>query len=240
MRRHDLASNTFRGFLVGHLIAGIAVLSFSVQAHSKEPPTVDQVKEAFREAVRATGHRIGENTEAVLDREAPRVAQAIEDMKDVRIFVEKTNGTENGFCYAIYPNNQIQRMGYYRSGKRIGDWRFYYPDGSLSTKAQYNDDGEEVGQHMVYLRNGNVHYIETYVAGLKHGPKTTFYEDGSTHMHQMWQQGQMHGLSVIYHPNGVIKKFGWWSRGRQHGNVTTYDENGRLVLQDEYIDGQKQ
>jgi len=217
-------------------------LAFSlvVSVARGEPPTVEQVKEAFAKAIVASGYRIGDTTNAVIEREAPRITATLQDMKNVRLYVDKVNGVEHGLCYTLYSNDQIQRMGYFAEGKRIGPWRFYFPDGTLATKLQYNTDGDEIGQHVAYLRNGNVHYVETYADGVKHGPKTTFYEDGTTHMHQMWQRGLMHGFSLIYYPNGIVKKFASWANGRQHGTVLFYDDTGRLTEQSQYVNGQKQ
>lgn len=215
-----------------------AFLMFAPHA-SGVPSTVEQVKEAFAKAIVASGYKVGDTTNAIIEREAPRIAATLEDMKDVRLFVDKSNGVEHGFCYSLYPNDQIQRMGYFSNGKRIGPWRFYFPDGTLATKLQYDPDGKEIGQHVAYLRNGDVHYVETYAEGLKHGPKTTFYEDGTTHMHQMWQHGQMHGFSIIYYPNGIVKKFAFWSNGRQHGAVISYDAAGNLTEQSQYVNGRR-
>lgn len=210
------------------------------QAATAEPPTVSQVKQAFEKAILSSGWKVGDTTNAVIEREAPRIAQAIEDMKDVRVFAEKSNGVEHGFCYAVYPNDQIQRMGYHQNGKRTGPWQFFFPDGTLATKIQYDPEGKEIGQRVTYLRNGNVHFVETYAAGLKHGPKTTFYEDGNTYMHQRWKNGMMDGLSIIYYPDGVVKKYASWSNGRQHGSVVLYDEDGNVVERGQYLNGQKQ
>lgn len=223
------------------LIWSIAFFICVARASAESPsPTVDQVKQAFAKAIVSSGYKIGDTTNAVIEREAPRIAATIEDMKNVRIFADKVKGVEHGFSYALFPNNQIQRMGYLNNGKRIGPWRFYFSDGTLSTKLQYDDDGNEIGQHVAYLRNGNVHYLETYAKGVRHGPKTTFYDDGTTHMHQMWHNGQMDGLSLIYHANGTVKKFASWSKGRQHGTVVLYDEAGKITEQAQYVDGQKQ
>jgi antitoxin component YwqK of YwqJK toxin-antitoxin module len=227
-----------------HMMPRITVLllavSLFVSDARAEPPTVEQLKEAFTKAIVASGYKVGDTTKAVIEREAPRIAATLEDMKNVQLYVEKVNGVEHGFCYALYSNDQIQRMGYYAKGKRVGPWRFYFPDGTLATKLQYNIDGEEIGQHVAYLRNGDVHYVETYADGVKHGPKTTFYEDGSTHMHQMWQHGRMHGFSIIYYPTGIVKQFASWANGQQHGTVILYDESGQLTEQTQYVNGQKQ
>ena len=218
----------------------IAFFTFVASASGESPsPSVEQVKQAFAKAILASGYKIGDNTNALIEREAPRIAETIEDMKNVRVFVDKVNGVEHGFSYALYPNNQIQRMGYLTHGKRIGPWRFYFPDGTLYTKVQY-DDGSETGQSVAYFRNGNVNYVRWYAKGVQHGSATTFYEDGATHLHQMWNNGRMHGSSIIYHPNGIVKKMGSWSDGRQHGMVSHYDETGTLIEQSKYVDGQKQ
>jgi antitoxin component YwqK of YwqJK toxin-antitoxin module len=222
--------------------AMMLLLAFSlfVSPARGEQPSVQQVKDAFARAIVASGYRVSDTTDAVIEREAPRIAATLEDMKNVRVFVDKVNGVEHGFCYSLYSNDQIQRMGYFAEGKRVGPWRFYFPDGTLAAKLQYNTDGDEIGQHVAYLRNGNVHYVETYADGVRHGPKTTFYEEGSTHMHQMWQHGQMHGCSIIYYPTGIVKKFASWANGRQHGTALFYDESGQLTERSQYVSGQKQ
>lgn len=199
-----------------------------------------EVKEAFAKTIVGSGYRVGAVANAVLEREAPRIAKTTDEMRGVQRFVEGRNGVEHGFCYSLYPDNQIQRMGYFRNGNRIGPWRFFLPSGALATKVQYDADGEKIGQTVFYLRNGNVHYVETYTRGMKHGPKTTFHGSGTTHSHQMWQNGKMHGLSIIYCPNRGLKEFSNLSNGRLHGLVIFYDGTGSVTEEAQHVNGQKQ
>jgi len=220
----------------------IALLIFAVAgcapaADCDEPVSIEQVKKSISAAIERTGHRVGDVTNSVIDRDAPAIAKTTNEMADVKIFVNKKNGLEDGLCYATYPNGEIQRVGYYAGGNRIGDWRFYHTDGTVLAKAQYNNNGEKVGQHLAYHRNGNLRYSESYLAGVNHGPKLTYHENGILQMHQDWRNGKIHGISMIYYPNGLLKKLGTWTNSKQHGVIAFYDDDGTFREQQTYVDG---
>jgi len=115
-----------------------------------------KVKEIFKAAIESSGYRVGANTDSTLNREAPKIAATFEEMKDVKTYVDKATGKENGFCHAFYANGQIQRMGYFKEGVNVGPWRFYFPDGTPSFRKEFDSEGREVGQQVAYWRNGNI------------------------------------------------------------------------------------
>lgn len=221
-------------FQVAALLVALAPVRTAV---CDEPVSIEQVKKALADAIEKTGHRIGDVTNSVLDRDAPSLTRTINSMKDVKVFVDKKDGKEDGLCYAVYPNGEIQRVGYFADGNRIGDWRFYHADGSTMAKVQYSKSGDKTGQHLTYHPNGNLRTSESYVDGVVHGPKLTYYENGVLRMHQDWRFGAIHGLSMIYHPNGLLKKLGTWTDSKQHGVITYYNEDGTLREQQTFSNG---
>jgi len=77
-----------------------------------------------------------------------------------------------------YENKQIFIDGNRKGDNRDGLWYAYFPDGTVQTKAYY-EDGKENGRYTVYYSNGNVRYTGLYKYGVKIG-KWYFYNENGT------------------------------------------------------------
>ncbi len=50
-----------------------------------------------------------------------------------------------------YDNGNLYSKGNYNNkGKRIGYWEYYYPNGNLYYKGNYNNDGQQIGEWEYY------------------------------------------------------------------------------------------
>lgn len=52
-------------------------------------------------------------------------------------------------------NNQIEMVGFYKNGKKNGEFTFYYPNGKVKMKINYNND-ERVGEWAEFFSNGRI------------------------------------------------------------------------------------
>ena len=77
-----------------------------------------------------------------------------------------------------YENKQKFIDGNRKGDNRDGLWYAYFPDGTVQTKAYY-EDGKENGRYTVYYSNGNVRYTGLYKYGVKIGKWYFYNEDGT-------------------------------------------------------------
>ena len=78
-----------------------------------------------------------------------------------------------GRC-AVYINDQISSVQQYLNGKDYGKWRFYYPNGKVETKGQFNQFGQRSGKWKYYHQNGNLKQISIYSNGERSGKWTVY------------------------------------------------------------------
>lgn len=78
----------------------------------------------------------------------------------------------------FYENKQKYIDGNRDGDNRDGLWYAYFPDGTVQTKAFY-ENGKEEGRYTVYYSNGNVRYTGVYNHGVKTGEWRFYNEDGT-------------------------------------------------------------
>jgi len=89
------------------------------------------------------------------------------------------NPTEEVAHETHFYENQQKYIDGNRSGdKRDGLWYAYYPDGTVQTKAYYQN-GQPQGRYTVFYSNGNVRYTGMYDQGTQVGEWRFYNEDGT-------------------------------------------------------------
>lgn len=78
----------------------------------------------------------------------------------------------------FYENHQKYIDGNRDGADRDGLWYAYFPDGTVQTKAYY-EDGKPNGRYVVFYSNGNVRYTGIYDHGKQTGEWRFYNEDGS-------------------------------------------------------------
>lgn len=118
---------------------------------------------------------------------------------EVKEFIinEKTNSEKEIISYYIkepsdsmytgsveekYPNGIVKYKGFYRFGKRHGEWVYFYPNGNLWSESVYNR-GKMNGQSKVYYSNGKLFYSAFYKNDKKDSI-WTYYDSTGNETHQ--------------------------------------------------------
>jgi antitoxin component YwqK of YwqJK toxin-antitoxin module len=97
---------------------------------------------------------------------------------------------------------------------RHGQWKSYYPDGTVSFEGKFIDDNPN-GKHTWYWPNGNKKTEGSYIMGLKDGEWIKYSSDGKTFI-------------SIYYKNGIEKRY-------DGVKVKIYDEDDSPVVpEDDY------
>ena len=66
-----------------------------------------------------------------------------------------------GEFFQKYENGVVKTKGFFRFGKRHGQWYYFYPNGYLWSEAFY-DNGKMNGHSKVYYENGKTYYEGDY------------------------------------------------------------------------------
>jgi uncharacterized protein len=100
-------------------------------------------------------------------------------------------------------------------GKREGEWRYYYNDGTIMSKGSFQNNFES-GIWKFYYKNEKVEQSGVYKNGKEDGLWEWFYENGS------------------------IKREEEYYNGKQEGRYVEYDTVGNLIASGSYFEDQKE
>ena len=157
--------------------------------------------------------------------------------------------------------NKIVQKGYYKDGKKQGQWIIYYPNGNIKSKITFKDNkpygpaeiyypngqlsekgfwkiNKWIGDYQYYYSNGKPQYLWHYnEEGKREGVQKYFYPNGQLMMEGNWQNGKEQGVMKEYYENGVLKRLSNWQNGQINGKVVEYNRQGKIKRQLYYING---
>lgn len=133
---------------------------------------------------------------------------------------------ENGPSVEFYLNGTKFVEGEYGDGLRVGDWKFWYPDGQLAKEGQYSEDKVH-GAWRKYREDGTISAEENYVGGTPDGQWNYYLSDGKT----MLQQNEFRAGK----PNGTWTT--WYQPGEDHQGPL--QQANLLNYKDGVLDGEQ-
>ena len=137
-----------------------------------------------------------------------------------------------------YPSGKLKEEYTVIDGKRQGDYRAYYEDGSRMDSKTYRDD-VVWGERHVWNKSSKIYTIVNYEDGKKHGSFEQYYmlDDGKEKLliHSNCQNDLFHGSFRSFHLNGKINVATTFFNGKKHGRMIKYNSNGTLVLDCMYV-----
>lgn len=92
---------------------------------------------------------------------------------------EGTETTPHGLSKTYYDdeNNGLYEIGNYEHGKKIGEWRTYYPSGKLQSFYFVGKEGVD-GSYTFFYENGNIRAVENYKSSKPDGWWYHYSENG--------------------------------------------------------------
>ena len=148
-------------------------------------------------------------------------------------------------------------VGYFNNDKPVGEFKRYYPNGTLKASMYYLKDQKTI-RAKLYFKEGPLfaigkycgkekdstwHYystdsvllmVETYKNGLKQGVTKKYFWNGQLLEEKGWKDGKLHGVWRQYYPDGNIAMVTRHVEGKRDGMFQTFYENGRLQIQGNY------
>ena len=150
-----------------------------------------------------------------------------------RVYDEE--GKESGGL--LFDNDILVGEGMIDSlGRRVGDWKLFYPDGKLRAQGKYVV-GLREGNWTYFFTNGKTEQTGAYKMDWPHGNWKWFYANGQLHREETYRNGKEDGSSVEYDTLGVIRNEGEFTAGARNGKwkltVNDHTEEGQ------YLDGER-
>jgi len=90
------------------------------------------------------------------------------------------------------------------TNKRVGPCEFFYSNGVMSAKGNYNSAGEKEGLWHYYYQNGILSEVNIYKNGLADGPAKWYYTDGTPKGEVLYSNGKQQGIRKEYSRAGLL------------------------------------
>ena len=112
--------------------------------------------------------------------------------------------------------------------KYIGIWNYYHKNSKqLLRTEQYDKNGLQQGELLVYFENGTIAERSNYKDGKLEGKSVWYNEKGIAVKEFIFENDELHGLSKYYSNEGELLIEGVYRSGKKHG-IWKYYENGKL------------
>ena len=122
-------------------------------------------------------------------------------------------------------------------GRKQGNWKWYYSDGSLRSTGSYVDDLQS-GKWVFFDENGNTIQTGVFRSGMFHGEWVWYYSNGSLHRKENYRLGKEDGLFSEWNQYNEILLEGVYDLGFKQGEwIQDVNDHKEIGL---YVDGLKQ
>ena len=121
----------------------------------------------------------------------------------------------------------MEEEGRWSTGKRVGPWRFYHPDGALQREGEYAD-GLEQGEWIRYFDNGKRESVGRFEAGRAVGQWSGYYRQGERRFVGQFVDGVLSGPYTEWWPSGQLRAEGTYEKGLNEGDWKFWSREGQL------------
>lgn len=116
----------------------------------------------------------------------------------------------------------------------IGEWLYYHKNSEQLMRVEnYDDNGLQQGELLVYFKDGTLTEKSSYKDGLMHGLSTIFNENGIKIKAFIYVNGQLNGSVKYYSNSGALEIEGQYKNDKKHG-IWYYYENGILKKEKDF------
>ena len=116
---------------------------------------------------------------------------------------------------------KIQTEGVLNGKKRVGNWKYFYPDGTLMSEENYKE-GKLEGEQLVYYPDGQVTEFAIYKDGKLDGVVSKYSSKGVLIEEVTYKNGKPNGLAKYFELNGDLKETGHYKDGKRIGKWEFY------------------
>ncbi|AUC84513.1 hypothetical protein CW731_04005 [Polaribacter sp. ALD11] len=116
---------------------------------------------------------------------------------------------------------EIKTEGVLNKRKRVGNWKYFYPDGTLMSEENYIN-GALHGEQLVYYPDGQVTEFSEYKNGLLDGVSSKYSSKGTLIEEITYKNDKPNGLAKYFELNGDLKETGVYKEGKRDGKWEYY------------------
>lgn len=144
------------------------------------------------------------NTEKKESKESLAADSAKNFINDMVDEMAPPDSNYSGDFFLKYDNGLMKVKGFFRFGKRHGQWHYYYGNGFLWSEGLF-DNGKMNGPTKVYHENGKVYYVGAYKMDMAVGT-WNFYDTSGVIVHERVYDDKGNVLSDKDFPAPTDKK----------------------------------
>ena len=127
-----------------------------------------------------------------------------------------------------YAANAIVEEGTYENGRKMGQWKLYFPSGKIRSEITYIN-GRPKGAYKTYYENGNVEEQGNWALNKQTGSFKRYHENGQVSQQFTFNDsGKRDGVQKYFHENGQLTIEGSWNGGKEDGAIKEYFEDGSV------------
>jgi len=144
-------------------------------------------------------------------------------------------GRRQGAWKEYYESGALRWEGAYLNSLMQGRWKYYFEDGALEMVGSYSKTGKRIGPWIWFYPNGDTLLHENYIAGLRDGESVEYDTRGNCIRKGAFLEGAEDG-PWYYNDNGVVTE-GNFNQGERDGVWKSYYADGKLLSEENYKDG---
>ncbi|MCZ6702787.1 MAG: hypothetical protein O6940_07065 [Ignavibacteria bacterium] len=125
-----------------------------------------------------------------LGQDDPFTGRIIDTLKNKIIEYDVVDGMKNGKFRLSYLDGIVSVFGKVKNNRNIGEWIYFYPNGQLESKGNFNYDKPH-GKWMWFYSNGNLKESGSFLNGHKSGKWYQYTIDGNLISIKFYDKGDM-------------------------------------------------
>lgn len=115
------------------------------------------------------------------------------------------NSRPNGYYKTYYENGELEEEGEWKNNRNVGKFVRKHPNGEVAQEFEFNESGKRDGEQKYYYEDGSI----MIVAQIKEGKEekvTEYYPDGSLKAEKVFVDGNLDIANTkVYEPKTPIK-----------------------------------
>jgi len=115
---------------------------------------------------------------------------------------------------------------------------YYYPEGQLLSRKNFDDAGRANGFFEEYYKNGCAKTTGYYNNGLKEGKWLFYYDNCNKERSLVYNKGKINGLDSIWYKNGILKEVFDYQNAMLIDTGYVFNNNGHLKTMYFFKNGQ--
>lgn len=148
-----------------------------------------------------------------------------------KLFYENSTIAEVKF---LASNGRIISEGKMDGKTYIGTWKYFQKNSEqLLALEHYNDNGELIGERLVYYPSGQIAEKQNYINGKLNGESFWFSDKNVVLKRYKYINGELHGGAKFYNPKGELLSEGQYKKDKKHG-VWKFYEDSKLVEEKDF------